>query len=225
MHACSDYIIRLIGSEDAIRTATTVLAETFQDESLIGESCITIEETYDVVWVEDIAKLAEVMTKTTPNISSFTITGTVDTSESAGEYMDFLIKYENNTLSVQSSCWYVLLDTDEFEDYEEFCDEYEGYSEGEFEEFQECQHFILDRGDGDIVAEVPLDDPEIIDLDATSVFIEKDDAKRSPIPVCCCECGNEVTLENNDMIFRLYMGASLPVVCEKCGKKYKVFIK
>lgn len=225
MHACSDYTIKLVGTEEEIEKATAVVAVAFHDESLLGKDCIEIEETYQFVWVQDIVKLAELMVKNSPNLSSLTISGTVDTSESAGEYMDFLIKYENGTLTVQSSCWYLILDADEYDDYEEFSEDYEGYSEEEYEELRQCPHYILNSGDGDIVTEVPLDDPEVIDLDATNVYIEAEAAKLSPVPVCRCECGTEVTLVKDDNIFALYTGESLPTSCEKCGKKYKVFMK
>lgn len=225
MHACSDYTINLVGTEEEIKKATAVLAVVFDDESLFGRDCIKIEETYQFVWVQDVTKLAELMVKNAPTISGFTISGTVDTSESAGEYMNFVIKYENGVLSVQSSCWYLILDADEFDDYDEFCEVYEGYSEEEYEELKKCPHYILDSGDGDIVTEVPLDDPEVIDLDAATVYVDENIVELSPIPVCHCECGNEVTLENNDEIFALYTGESLPVTCDKYGKKYKVFMK
>ncbi len=226
MHACSNYTIKLVGTEEEIKKATAVVATVFHDESLLGKDCIEIEETYQFVWVQDVTKLAELMVKNSPNISSFMIAGTVDTSESAGEYMDFLIKYEQGSLSVQSSCWYLILDADEFEDYEEFSEVYEGYSEEEYEELCQCPHYILDSGDGDIVTEVPLDDFKVIDLGATSVYIEESAVDFSPVPVCRCACGNDVTLENDDdKLFPLYVGESLPVSCEKCGKKYKVFMK
>lgn len=172
MHAYSNYTIILVGAEDEIKKATAVLAVAFHDESLTGKDFIEIEETYQFVWVQDVVKLAELMVKNSPNLSSLTISGTVDTSESAGEYMDFLIEYENGTLSVQSSCWYVILNAEEFADYEEFSEFYEGYSEEEYEKLRQGPHYILDSGDGDIVTEVPLGDPEVIDLDATNVGIE-----------------------------------------------------
>ncbi|MDY3281661.1 hypothetical protein [Dysosmobacter sp.] len=225
MHACSDYTIKLAGAEDEIKKATAVLAAAFQDESLMGKDCITIEGSYQFVWVQDVVKLAELMVRNAPDLSSLTISGTVDTSESAGEYMDFLIKYENGILSVQSSCWYLILHADEFDDYAEFSEVYQGYSEEEYEELRKCPHYILNSGNGDLVTEVPLDEPEVIDLDAASVYIEEEAAALSPVPVCRCECGNEVTLEQNDEIFLLYTGESMPVSCEKCGKKYKVFLK
>ena len=131
MNAFSNYTIELVGTDEAIKKATAVLARAFDDESMCGKNRIEIEETYQFVWVEDVAKLAELMVKNAPTISGFTISGTVDTSESSGEYMDFIIKYENESLSVQSSCWYLIFDADEFDDYDEFCEVYEGHSKEE----------------------------------------------------------------------------------------------
>lgn len=224
MHAHSDYTIKLVGTEEEIENATAVVAAAFHDESLRGKDCIEIEETYQFVWVWDVVKLAESMVKNSPNLSLLTISGTVDTSESCGEYMNFLIKYENSTLTVQSSCWYLSLYADDFDDYEEFSEAFD-YSEEEYEEFRQCPHYILDSGNGDIVTKVPLDDPEVIDLDVTDVYIKPEAAELSPVPVCRCECGTEVTLVHEPYyIAALYNDDSVPTSCEKCGKKYKVFM-
>lgn len=225
MRAYSYYTINLVGTEEEIKKATAVLAVVFDDESLFGKDFIEIEATYQFVWVQDVAQLAELMAKNAPTISSFTISGIVDTSECAGEYRNFLIKYENGSLSVQSSCWYLILHADDFDDYDEFCEVYEGYSEEEYEEFKKYTHYILNSGRGDIVTEVPLGDPHVIDLEAATVYVAENIFEFSPIPVCQCECGNEVTMENNDEIFALYAGESLSVSCDKCGKKYKVVMK
>ena len=87
MHAFSNYTIKLVGTDEEIKKATAVLARAFDDESMCGKNRIEIEETYQFVWVEDVAKLAELMVKNAPTISGFTISGTVDTSESSGEYV------------------------------------------------------------------------------------------------------------------------------------------
>lgn len=71
MHACSDYTIKLVGTEEEIEKATAVVAVAFHDESLLGKDCIEIEETYQFVWVQDIVKLAELYyssIKTSQNI-------------------------------------------------------------------------------------------------------------------------------------------------------------
>lgn len=225
MHAYSTYTIKLDGSTEDIKKATAVLAVAFDDDSMVGQNPVEIEETCQIVWVHDVVRLAELMVKNAPDISFFIISGIVDTSESAGEYMNFVIKYENGSLTVQSSCWYLILYADEFDDYDEFCEVYDGYSEDEFEELRKCTHYVLDSGSGDIVTEVPLDDPEVIDLDATTVYVDENIGELSLIPLCQCECGNKVTLKNNNEIFVLYTGASMSVYCDKCGKKYKVLMK
>ena len=164
MHACSDYTIRLTGTEEELQKATAVLAAAFDDASLLGKDCIPIEETYRFVWVEDIAELARQVVKTVPALAGLTISGTVDTSESAGEYMDFYIQYEAGSLTVQSSCWYVILDAEEYADYEEFSEEFEDYSEEDFAELRQCPHYILDSGEGELVTKVPLGEKQEIPL-------------------------------------------------------------
>lgn len=170
MNACSDYTIKLVGTDEDVKMATTVLANAFDDESMLGMKCIKIEETYEFVWVEEVVKLAEQMVKQAPTISGFTISGTVD-AMSSGENMSFIIKYENGSLTVQTSCWYLIVDVDYVDNYDDFCEIYEGRSEEEYEEMKKSPqrpHYILDSGDGDIVTEVPLGEPIVIDLDATT---------------------------------------------------------
>jgi len=118
------------------------------------------------------------------------------------------------------------MDADDFDDYEDFCDAYgDRYTEEEFMEMRGAAHYILDSGDGDVVTEVPFDEPEVIDLDATVVYISKDIASQPPVPVCTCECGAQICLNNRqEELFVLFVGANIPTQCEKCGKKYKVYI-
>lgn len=116
------------------------------------------------MWLENITNdLALNIAKSAPALK-FTIEGVVDSSESAGEYMDFAISYKDGEITEKSSCWYIMMSMDDFEEYEEFCEEYcddDGeplYSEEEFNEFQELMEcFVLDSGDGAIVDTVPLE--------------------------------------------------------------------
>lgn len=226
MHAFSCYAIDLEGKKRHINAATKVFAEALDDDSIIGMDHIEIEETYEVVWVESIAAMAEKAVKAAPKLKSLTISGTVDTSESAGEYMDFLIKYADKKLTVQSSCWYLAFYADDFEDYENFCEVYDGFSEEEYEEMCRCPHYRLDSGEGDIVTKVPLDEPEIIDLDAAVVYVSEEAAKELPVRVCKCKCRREVFLEcEQNEVFGLFTGKSLTAVCKKCGRKYKVYLE
>lgn len=68
MNAFSNYTIELVGTDEEIKKATAVLAYVFDDESMFEKNRIEIEETYQFVWVEDVAKLAELMVKNAPTI-------------------------------------------------------------------------------------------------------------------------------------------------------------
>lgn len=94
MGAYANYTIRLNGTESEIRKATDVFAEQLWDDDLAGKDFITIEETNQVVWLEDIIEMAKDAVKAANGITSFTIGGTIDDSESCGQYiiMKHLIK-------------------------------------------------------------------------------------------------------------------------------------
>lgn len=85
--------------------------------------------------------------------------------------MDFSISYTDGEITIASSCWYIMMFMDDFEEYEEFCEEYcddDGeplYSEEKFEKFKEhMDWFLLESGDGAIVDTVPLDDIQKIKI-------------------------------------------------------------
>ena len=119
---------------------------------MIGKDFITIEETNQVVWLDDIVEMAKDAAKAANGITSFTIGGTIDDSESCGQYMDFLIEYKDNALTVQSSDWYY---------------EAEMETEEDSDEKEPETYYILDGdedGDEEVVTEVPLNHKEIIKL-------------------------------------------------------------
>ena len=165
MHAHSTYTIKFNGTPEDIKKVLPVINEKLEYdlEDVVEE--IEVEEEYSLVWLENITNdLAVNMAKIAPELK-FTIEGVVDTSESAGEYMDFAISYIDGEITEKSSCWYVMMFMDDFEEYEEFCEEYcddDGeplYSEEEFEKFKEhMDWFVLESGDGAIVDAVPLED-------------------------------------------------------------------
>lgn len=169
MQAFASYNINLFGSEANIATATSILAEVFENESFKGQKNIYIQESYKVVWVEHITSIAKRIVREAPTLTDLVIEGYTD-SESDGTMMDFLIKYEQRQLTVQSSEWYSVfgafgMDYDEF--CEEFCDE-DGeplYSEEKFEEIINSDHpyFVVGDENRVIVDEVPLGEPEEVD--------------------------------------------------------------
>lgn len=153
------------------------------DDPTLREAEFEIEDCYCCVWLEDIEALAAKMAKIAP-LASFTLDGVVDTSESAGEYMDFLIEYSNKKLTRSSSCWYLesgeAYFKDCYPDYDEFCKEFWDkeqnrplYTEEEYEEFCTWE-FVFFIGDHykKLVSEVPLDYKEELDID--SIFSDED---------------------------------------------------
>ena len=100
----------------------------------------------------------------------FVIEGHIDTSESAGEYMDFLIEYQNRTLISKSSSWYIQAYLCDFDNYNEFAQAYcdkkgkPKLTQEQFESFKYDDVYILNSGSGDFVREVPLDTVYELDL-------------------------------------------------------------
>lgn len=222
MPAYSSYKIALAGAKADIEAATAVIAGVFGNKDMNGKENIEIEKTDKVVWVDDVTRLAEKTVKAAPGLEKLSIEGTVD----AGEYMNFLIKYEEGKLAVQSSCWYLILEAGKFENYEEFCKVYTGASEEAFEILRQRTYYMLDSGNGDIAPEVELDEAEYVDLESEAVYLTEKDLELPTIPVCKCSCGTIVSIEkNNDVLYPLYVGSSLPVACKTCGKKYKLYLE
>lgn len=161
MHAHSDYTIEVKGTPEEKTVLADMLFEIFKDESynkfekddFIDGGVLNIEDTYEVVMLEDITNMAVEMAKKASG-ATFTIEGVVDTSESAGEYMDFTISYANGEVEERSSDWYMYPESD-LEDmtYEEYLEEYdEEYSEEDFERMQQGW-FIVETMGGDTVME------------------------------------------------------------------------
>lgn len=173
MHAHSDYKIEIYGADEEVANVAEVLANAFEKDEFfrfdktdfIRDGVLNVEETYKVVFLEDITALALEMAKAAMG-STFTIEGFIDTSESAGEYMDFLISYTEGELEEKSSCWYMYPDSD-LEDmtYEEYCEDYgDDYSEDDFEKMKKGW-FIVETKKGDILMEtVPLDQVRSIEV-------------------------------------------------------------
>ena len=184
MHAHSDYKIVIRGNEAEKTAIAEILAKAFEGgeffklnkDDVIKGRIINVEETYDVVFLEDITNMALEMAKAAIG-SEFSIEGVIDTSESAGEYMNFKISYSHGRLEERSSFWYAY-PNDGLEDmsYEEYCeefgfkeddeDDYEvDYSEDDFEKMKKGW-FIVETNKGDVMmATVPLDQIRIIEVE------------------------------------------------------------
>lgn len=163
MNAYASYTINIIGNDTELKSISKVVAETFDDTSYIGDNPIEISDTDTIVRNGEIRVLAIDMAKAAPN-AAFTIQGSRDTSESSGEYEDFLFEYKDGKLSECYSCLYIPLEADEYDSYEDFCDRFDGFSEEDFCFFQTVPHYVLDSGHGEVVAKVPLGEPSIRDI-------------------------------------------------------------
>ncbi len=108
--------------------ALVVIAHAADDSDLRADGrFFVVEESYHLVWIEDIQDLAKELAKLCEGVCGFEISGTVDTSESAGEYKDFEFRFDGKKLKRSESPWYLLecstLSWDD--DYDAFCDDFE----------------------------------------------------------------------------------------------------
>ena len=122
------------------------------DESKKEPYEIESETTHIEVAIKDWTAIASTLGR------DFTVSGTVDTSYTAGEYMDFRLEYRDKTFSAFYSDWYLECDLDGYEDYEEFCEE-EGElcTSEEFEKLQDKEVYIIEQENDNVLSEeVPL---------------------------------------------------------------------
>ena len=150
------------------------------------EEFFEIEDCYACVWLEDIQVLAAKMARLAPN-ASFDLDGVVDSSESAGEYMDFSITYASGKLTSSSSAWYLHSGNGYFLDcypnYEEFNEEFWNedkdcplYTEEEYTKFRTWYElFFIGDGYKTITSSVPLEFTEEINITDAS-YDEEDDS-------------------------------------------------
>ena len=173
MHGHSDYKIAITGTEQELAAIAEVLSNVFKEETrnsvnkdeVISSGIVNIDETYEVTFLDDITNMALEMAKAATG-SAFTIEGVIDTSESAGEYMNFKICYSQGELEEASSCWYMYPDSClEEMTYEEYCDDYgDDYSEEDFEKMK-MGWFIVETQKGVVMmATVPLDQVRRIEV-------------------------------------------------------------
>ena len=160
MHAHTDYTIQIHGDDAAVQAIGAVLTATITDVEFDVEPTTIIEETYDCVFEDEVVALAQAMAKAAPQ-ASFVMTGIIDTSESAGEYMDFRIELAGGKLTAAFSDWYLSDWMGNFEDYEDFCDCVMECTEEEYEVY--CGYeflFTLETDEGNVYTDhVPLHDP------------------------------------------------------------------
>ena len=162
MHGHTSFEIRIDGSDDNVKAINDVIKDIITDEDFDEGSEIEIEETYKCVDLEEITDMAIKMVKSAPG-ASFEMNGVIDTSESAGELMDFAFAYDSGRLTRQSSDWYIETCIEDYESYDEFIDEWEDeagdLSEEQFEDLRDENEFVffVETEEGTVVMnEVPL---------------------------------------------------------------------
>jgi len=195
MNACATYTISLSGPSFDVMDIIAFLAEQIDDQNcfddfnlksrfsdndeddddydftlLQRDEYIEIYETHAYVWLEDIEDLAKEMVQISPSVS-FSIAGHIEDSEDS-DLMDFNIQYTGRKLTSQSSCWYIYIHMDEFENYNTFCQKFSDkygnprYTEEDYEGFRACadEWYVLDSGNGEFSTDVPLEEPTKIKI-------------------------------------------------------------
>ena len=165
MHAHADFNITILKAtkDEQDKIAGWVGELDFENSEVsMGEDNISVNESYDVVFLDDVLNLAEELADLCPG-SSFIIKGCTDTSESAGEYMDFEVSYENEVITIKWSDWYLIVYPNDYENFEEFSEAYGGrYDKKMFEELKNGGWYAIEREirtptKNELVREVPLD--------------------------------------------------------------------
>lgn len=164
MHAHTSF--KFTADHDTQAAAMQKLFEVIQDEEpTIHGDYFEIEETYDLVWFDDYVEIMSEFVRD-EDCGDFEMEGCVDTSESAGEYMDFRIEYKDGNLTAAWSDWYLIIDAAS-SDYEEFC-EHLDFSPGSdeakhlWEVNQKEDIYIIssfDDKNGTVLLSIPLCEP------------------------------------------------------------------
>ena len=165
MDAFTTFNVTINGNSDSINKIGTAIKETIKDVDFEIAKEMLIEETYDCVFEEDLCELAKSIARVAGN-ASFEIKGHIDTSASAGEYMDFLIQLQNGKLTAQFSDWYVETCMESFDDYEDFCEGFFECSQEEYDKFSDCEFVnIIEAAEGDYLSkDVPLGEERVLEF-------------------------------------------------------------
>ena len=183
MHASTTMTIKISASKDGLEKIARFIEDTFGDdyfshgakaENVIQKKEAFVEENYEIVWIDDVVDFVLDMARLDPECR-LEVKGYVDCSESSGEYQDFVIEYVDKEAKLKYSDWYTVIEIDEYDSYEEFCEDYDiwddekngrhTYSEDQYNEFKKHDRMCV-LGDGEtVVAEVPLDNEETVELE------------------------------------------------------------
>lgn len=160
--------VEIFGSEQEISNIADVMQSAFSEErsyvkidknEMVNTGLLQIKFTYKFRLVEHITDLAEKMAQAARG-SIFTLSGVIDDSESAGEYMNYKISYGDGEIEERSSNWYMypagMLDE---MTYEEFCENYgDEYTKDDFEKMQQGWFIVETSRTGiTMMPSVPLD--------------------------------------------------------------------
>lgn len=165
MNPNTTYHIILTGDDEQINAANEFLRKSITDKRFVVDSDIIIRQTQSYVYSEEVIELARGLAGVSPALS-FIIKGFIDTADSAGELMDFEIKFEAGRLTAAFSDWYIDTLMSSYDSYEDFCDFFFECDENEYNVLKNNEFaYIIETDDGDILAaEIPLKDPVIIEL-------------------------------------------------------------
>ena len=130
MHAFTNMILtfpKAIDSELHEAVYDTIAGMASDVDLDCTDNSIEFEESYRLVWLEDLVDAARKLSRLCKGKTSFTMSGTIDTSESAGEYMDYRIEFKEDMLKVRNSPWYLVYwGTNDWNDsYEDFCEQFD----------------------------------------------------------------------------------------------------
>lgn len=165
MHAYTDCKLEyLFGSEEDAKTMVSMFKEKCEENGCVeeGEQYVYVEECYGPVWYDDYCALAKEIALKCKG-ASFKMYGTVDTSESAGECMDFEITFDGKKLIKKNSCWYTGLFVEDEDDARECLSENGIEATDEMIGSIMCeQAFVLERSlydkdEDEVVLDIPLD--------------------------------------------------------------------
>lgn len=163
MHASSNFVAILKGKKKDRKIAAKCLQQ-YADDEFEDDQKIVFEETYELVWLDDIVDVFSKIAKKAPDLQ-FAVFGYVDCSENSGEFMDFGIICQDGSMAAYSSDWegYDDIEFNEDGDAEECygrCDRFIEMEELDVEDidaaFDEMCQAIKDREWADI-GEIEID--------------------------------------------------------------------
>lgn len=155
--------ILLCGAAEEINAVCAAVKTVITDVPFDAGESIQISETRTIVCEDDVRKLAIAVSKAAPN-AGFEMNGLINTESTAGELMDFCVKFKNDSLSAAFSDWYIEAYMPDYESYEDFCDSFCDCTPEEYEALADCEYvYLVETEDGEkLCAEVTLGEAETL---------------------------------------------------------------